>query len=316
MSCRGGDDDAPFLIYTYDAFPAPLVTLIGDSLFAGDETFEVERFADAGGLLNQLLAESASPRADVVIGLDATQLPDILRSDLLEAYRPDAAPAIESSLIVDDAFRVVPFDYGGITLNYDSDVIDDPPSTWEDLLDPRFENSIILMNPAVSSPGRNFLLLSIYHFGIEDYLNFWESLKPNILTVTGTWYEGYGLFTEGEAPIVLSYETSPAYHREYEGSDRYRSIFLDGNAYVQIEVAGIVRGTKKRRSAEKLIDFILSEEFQSEIPLNQFMYPVIGSVPLPASFDSEQSRTLVRLNTSQVDAGIEEWIEAWEMVMR
>ena len=172
------------------------------------------------------------------------------------------------------------------------------------------------MNPAVSSPGRNFLLLSIHRFGIDEYLRFWESFKPNILTITATWYEGYGLFTEGEAPIVLSYETSPAYHREYEGTDKYRSLFLDGNAYIQIEVAGIVTGTKNKKSAEKLIDFIISDEFQSEIPLNQFMYPVISSVELPGSFETSHSRRLVRLNSNQVDAGIEEWIEDWESVMR
>ena len=40
----------------------------------------------------------------------------------------------------------------------------------------------------------------------------WAKLKDRVLTVTPGWSEAYGLFTKGEAPMVLSYTTSPAYH--------------------------------------------------------------------------------------------------------
>jgi ABC-type thiamine transport system substrate-binding protein len=40
----------------------------------------------------------------------------------------------------------------------------------------------------------------------------WEALADNIVTVTPGWSEAYGLFLEGEADMVLSYTTSPAYH--------------------------------------------------------------------------------------------------------
>ena len=313
-----GSASEPLRVYTYDAFPAPLISLVEEH-FARQRNRVVvfERYADAGGILNELLYDDGGPRADIVIGLDSTHLPLILENDLLEAYRPDAAEFIDQSLLIDDSFHVVPFDYGGVTLNYDSSVIEDPPEDWEDLLDPRFEKSIILMNPATSSTGRIFLLWSVLEFGTEDFLDFWAALKPNILTVTSTWYEGYGLYFEGEAPIVLSYETSPAYHREYESTDRYQTIYLDRNAYVQLEVAGIVAGTQLRSDAEALIEFILSREFQSEIPLNQFMYPVRRDIELPASFEApDSSRRLVRLRAEQVDAGIDDWIEAWESVMR
>ena len=40
----------------------------------------------------------------------------------------------------------------------------------------------------------------------------WAGLADNIVTVTPGWSEAYGLFLEGEADMVLSYTTSPAYH--------------------------------------------------------------------------------------------------------
>ena len=125
------------------------------------------------------------------------------------------------------------------------------------------------------------------------------------------------MYTQGEAPIVLSYETSPAYHIEFENTDRYANIFLGGRAYGQMEIAGIVKGTPNRKLAEQFIDYILSVEFQSEIPLNQFMYPVHRDAVVPPSFiTSRGNRTLVGLSPSQVSENIESWLEAWEAEMR
>ncbi len=306
------------VVYTYDAFPQQLSSMITDHLSTSyGTTVEFERFADTGGVYNQLIAELDDPRADVVIGLDTTYLPMIRTARALEPYRPDAVRYVESALVVDREFLAVAFDYGGVTLNYDSEALPEPPLTWEELLDPAFEKSIILMNPATSSPGRNFLLFTVFEFGPDRFLDFWKRLKPNILTVAGTWFEGYGLYIEGEAPIVLSYETSPAYHIEYEGTDRYKQIFLDGRAYAQIEIAGIVRGAAHRKAAERLIDYLLSEEFQTQIPLNQFMFPVRTGITVPEAFEAARSRrTLVRVPEADISGNLRSWIEEWESVMQ
>ncbi len=49
----------------------------------------------------------------------------------------------------------------------------------------------------------------------------WAALAPRIVTVTQGWSEAYGLFLDGEADMVLSYTTSPAYHIAVEDDDRY-----------------------------------------------------------------------------------------------
>jgi thiamine transport system substrate-binding protein len=219
--------------------------------------------------------------------------------------------------LVDREFRAVPFDFGGVVLNYDSALLKDPPQTWEELLDPRFEDSIILMNPATSSPGRNFLLLTVEQFGEDGYLEFWRRLKPNVLTVTGGWSEGYGLYVQGEAPIVLSYDTSPAYHREFESTDRYRTLVLGDSAYAQVEVAGVVRDAANAINARRCMDFIVSPEFQQHIPLSQFMYPIHPDVELPDSFAAvRRAANLVTLDSSSVEEDFDRWAREWEAVMR
>jgi thiamine transport system substrate-binding protein len=306
------------VVYTYDAFPKGLEDLLVahfDEMY--DVTVSVERFQDTGGLYNEVFLTQGEDGADLVIGLDNTYIGKALSEELFQPYRPDSIDTIDPDLIVDDSYRLIPFDYGNVVLNYDSEAISDPPSTWEELTDPRFEESIVLMNPATSSPGRNFLLLTIEQFGEDGYLDYWNRLAPNILTITAGWSEGYGLYTQGEAPIVLSYETSPAYHIAFEDTHRYKNLILDGVGYAQIEVMGIVAGAENATNAQRAIDFVLSSEFQREIAMNQFMYPVREEIELPEAFTAvERPDRTVFIPIDNVDRRFDAWLADWEAVMR
>ena len=306
------------VVYTYDAFPRALRDALTTHFSEQyDVTVDLQRFADTGALFNRLYLERDNPRADVVIGLDATYLSRVYELGLTVPYRPDAADEISADLIVDDQFRVVPFDYGGITLNYDSVALPEPPGSWEELTDERFRSSIVMLNPATSSPGRNFLLLTVAVFGDDGFEQYWRRLRPNVLTVTGGWTDGYGLYVQGEAPMVVSYDTSPAYHIEYEDTDRYRPLILDDEVYLQIEVAGVVNRARNGLNARRAIDFILSREFQELIPLNQFMFPVRDDVELPSAFTAyPRAASRIVLPPDVVAERFEDWLARWEAIMR
>ena len=306
------------VVYTYDSFPRELQTSITDYFKTSHSVdVRIRRFEDTGGLYNALYLEKNSVGADAFIGLDNTFLARIYREDLLHSYRPEGLRVVSDTLIVDPKFRVVPFDFGGVVLNYNRKTLSEPPRTWEELLDPRFKSKIIVLNPATSGPGRNFLLFTIAVFGEEGYLDYWKKLKPNLLTVAAGWSEGYGLYTQGEAPIVLSYDTSPAYHREFEGNDQYDNLIFDDKAYAQVEVAGILKNSRNIENAERLIDFIVSLEFQNRIPLNQIMYPVHPDATLPESFRAvTRAKEFVNLDEERISGSLDKWLRDWEAVMR
>ncbi|MFW5694878.1 MAG: thiamine ABC transporter substrate-binding protein [Alkalispirochaeta sp.] len=306
------------IIYTYDAFPEGLEEVITDH-FEQEYSVSVtmERFQDTGGLFNEVMLTRGEGAADLVIGLDNTYIGRALEADLFQPTDPAEIDAVRDDLILDESNRLVPFDYGNIVLNYDSEALPDPPTTWEELLDPSLRESIVLMNPATSSPGRNFLLLTIDQFGEDGYLDFWRELEPNILTITSGWSDGYGLYTQGEAPIVLSYETSPAFHIAFEDTDRYKNLILDEVGYAQIEVMGVLQDAPNAENAHRAVDFILSSEFQSEIPLNQFMYPVREDVELPESFQQlDRPEETAFIDVTVVDEDYGAWLDEWEAVMR
>ena len=312
------DETDELLIYSYDSLPGSLEDLTVEyfeSEYGVTVTFD--RVGDAGAVYTQAYLERDNPQADVLLGLDSSDVPRAIDDNLLEPYEPDELQVVDEDLILDDTFHAVPYDWGYIVLNVDTEQVDSVPESWDDLLSGEYRDSIIMLNPGTSSPGRNFLLFTIAEFGPDGYLDYWRELEPNILTVTGGWSEGYGLYTEGEAPLVVSYELSPAFHREFEDTDRYEAVLFDGGGYRQVEVAGITRGARNRLNAERFIDFMVDELFQEEIPLSQFMYPIHPDVELPESFgEIERITRPVMLDPRDVADNFEEWFAEWEEVMR
>jgi thiamine transport system substrate-binding protein len=317
ISPGGAQAPAELDVYTYASFPTPLVDNIKSYFQKSKVTVRFKTFSDTGPLFNQLLQEAKAPRADVVIGLDHNYLTKAVKKDLLQAYRPKAASAIKKDLIFDSRFRLTPFDFGYIVFNYDSEKLEKVPKTFRDLLNPCYKGKIIIENPLTSSPGQAFLLTTVALYGEKGYLDYWKSLKRNLLTITPGWDEAYGMYTSGEAPIVLSYGTSPVYHLLYDKTERYKALVLDNAAYAQIEGAGIVKGARHLQNARLLIEYILAPEFQKLIPENQFMYPVRNDLALPPSFRvAAKVDRLLNLPAKKVENQLDRWLSDWEKIIR
>ena len=202
---------------------------------------------------------------------------------MLLPYKPKNADLVAERLRLDADWHLTPFDYGTFAIIWDSEALAVPPRSLEDLTRPEYAKQLILMDPRSSTPGLGFLawIHQIYGDGLADY---WQRLSPSVLVMAPGWSAGYSLFENGEAPLVLSYTTSAAYHAEYGTAGRYQALeFAEGHP-LQIEGVGIVRGTKRLSAARRFLDFVLTSGFQEHIPLNNWMYPVNQEIPLPASF--------------------------------
>ncbi len=306
------------VVYAYDSFASDW----GPGPFAVEEFEKLTSISvtmisagDAGQVLQRSILEKDRPRADVVIGIDNNSLSRAVDADILEAYRSVQLDYIPESLHLDKEYRLLPFDHGFFSIIYDSSVITAPPKSLEDLTDPRYADSLILMDPRTSSPGLGFLFWTIAVYG-DDYLSYWERLKPSILTITDGWDSGYGLFIQGEAPLVLSYTTSPSYHVEYEGTDRYRAAIFDEGHYAQIEGIALVKGSENTEAAKQFIDFILGRSFQEVIPLTNWMYPVRSDAELPESYSyAPVPGTSLQLDSQDIQENSQAWVDRWVEVM-
>lgn len=270
-------------VYTYDSFvpdwgPGPLIETAFEEVCDCDLEFVAA--GDGASLLARLKLEGDRTEADIVLGLDTSLTAAAKETGL---FAPHAGIPDNLTLPVDwndDTF--LPYDWGYFALVYDQTKLTDAPTSFAELLESNA--SIVIQDPRSSTPGLGLLLWVKQVYG-DDAPAFWTSLAPQIVTVTKGWSEAYGMFTEGEADMVLSYTTSPAYHIIAESDDsKVAAEFSDGH-YMQIEVAGKIASTDQSDLADQFLAFMTTEAFQSIIPTSNWMYPAALPVAdLPEGF--------------------------------
>ncbi|MEL3907533.1 MAG: thiamine ABC transporter substrate binding subunit [Treponemataceae bacterium] len=278
-------------VYAYDSFTAEWGP--GPELKRRFEeetgyTLQYVTFDDAPAVLSQAVIEGENCRADVLVGIDNFNFRQAKDSGVLQAYKSKNVSRISpKELIFDSSFLVTPYDYGYFAFMYDIHSKYPAPKTLADLTKKEYARSVVIMDPRTSTPGTGLLMWTYAVYGDgDDFLNFWKKLKPSILTMTPGWTAGYGLFTNGEAPLALSYTTSEAYHRRYDNTDRYRALVFPEGHIKQVECLALTKVAPNKEGGKAFIDFMLSEKAQEVIPENQWMYPVAMDAPLPASFTS------------------------------
>ena len=153
---------------------------------------------DSGTVLNRVILEKANPKADILLGLNNSELEKSFNYKLWIPYRSPLLIQVPTDLLLDKKNRVTPFDYGFISFVYDSQKLKNPPRNFKDLLDPEYKKKIVIENPKTSSPGLSMLHWTIAVFGEDGYLEYWKKLQKNLLSVTNGWSAAYGMFTKGE----------------------------------------------------------------------------------------------------------------------
>lgn len=304
-------------IYTYESFtadwgPGPIVR----------KAFEAEcscsvRFvsvADGVALLNRLKLEGQSTKADIVLGLDTNLTTDAKKTGLFAPHGDLANKMDVPGGWSDDVF--VPYDYGYFAVVYDSGKLKDPPKSMAELVDGNAAEKIAIEDPRTSTPGLGLVLWIRKIYG-DKAADAWAKLKGRVLTVTPGWSEAYGLLTKGEAPMVLSYTTSPAYHMIEEKSDRYKAASFAEGHYMQIEVAGMTKKGAENPLAQKFLDFMTGPKFQDAIPETNWMYPA-GKTdkPLDPAFGKlvKPAKSLI-YPSDEVAANRKAWVDEWLSVM-
>ena len=232
-------------------------------------------------VINKVRLEGERTQCDVVLGITD----DIADKayDLLESYKSPYIDTIDPKLVFDPQNRLIPFDYGTFAFVYDTQADIEIPTCLMDLTKDEYKEKVILIDPRTSSVGAGLLVWTYNALG-DDWIQWWKTMSKNALTTTSGWSSGYGLFTEGEAPLVISYTTSPVYHVMWEDTTRYQALLFSDGHEATIEAAGIIKGTKHREEAQAFIDFLLTAA-QVDLANANSMYPVNGSIELPAAYD-------------------------------
>jgi thiamine transport system substrate-binding protein len=281
---------------------------------------------DTGAALNKAILTKDAPLADVFYGVDNTFLSRALEAEIFEPYQSPALANIPAAFQLDPKNRMIPVDYGDVCINYDKAYFDENalsvPASLEDFLKPEYSGLLVVENPATSSPGLAFLLATVAHFGDPGYLDFWADLRDNGLVVVNDWETAYytsfsASSGQGPQPMVVSYGSSPpaeVIFAETALDDApTASIIGPDTCFRQIEFVGILKGTEQRALAEKFVDFMLSQQFQEDLPMQMFVFPVNPDAALPDEFVqyAQIPDQPAELDPADIAANRESWIQAW-----
>jgi thiamine transport system substrate-binding protein len=316
-------------VLTHDSFAASKV-VINAFETANNAKVVFIQSGDAGAVLNQAILTKDAPIADILFGVDNTFLSRALDADLFEAYQSPVLKDISGQFKLDSSNRALPVDYGDVCINYDKSYFSKNnlpvPQTFEDLAKLEYKNLLVMENPATSSPGLAFLLATRIHFG-DGYLDYWKSLKENGVVVVDGWETAYytnfsASSGKGSQPMVVSYASSPAAEVFFASSplteSPIASIDTSGMCFRQIEFVGILKNTPNQALARKFVDFMLSQKFQEDMPLNMFVYPTNKSAKLPDVFVkyAQVAENPATLSYAEISASRDAWIEAWTAAMK
>ncbi len=313
-----GADKPVLTIYTYDAFAADWGP--GPKIKAEFEktcgcVVDMVATDSSIGSLRKIQLEQKNPKADVILGLD-TNLADIAReTGLFVDHGADTANLVLPVAWSDAQF--LPFDYGYFAFVYNSEKLPVPPKSFKELAATPDNFKIIIQDPRSATPGLGLLLWIKQAYG-DHAADIWRGLAPKILTVTKGWSEAYNLFLKGEADMVLSYTTSPAYHVIAENDTRYRAAPFDEGHYMQIETGAVVKSSKQQDLARRFMAFMISDEVQALIPETNWMLPVIklpGDLP-PAFKELHDPEKSLLKSGAEVAASRKKWIAEWQAALR
>ncbi|MBR5645065.1 MAG: thiamine ABC transporter substrate-binding protein [Treponema sp.] len=287
--CKGKDNRAEkVIVYTYNSFSGewgagPEIA----RLFKEKTGLEIEYAdcGDGGQILSKAILEKDDPYADVLIGLDNSIYEKAIESKILLKWKPqmNLKEGLIGQLNVNNDIYIIPYDYSPFAFMFDTNSGLPAPENFEDLTKDIYRKKIILMDYRTSTPGLGFKnwVEKVYGDKAGDYM---KRLEPNVLTTAPSWSVGYGMFTEGEAPLVISYTTSEPYHIEYDETDRYKALEFEEGHLMQVEGAAVLAKAKNKEGAKKLVEFLVSDEAQKLIAQTQWMFPSNKNIELPASY--------------------------------
>lgn len=331
---RTMDNTVRILTYDIAAFSQEML-----DEFTTQTGYEVEliRSDDAGGILELLMQTKQAPQADLAIGLDNTYLQTALQFCLLQPNDASINEIDETVLDVYQGTYATPFDQGDICLNVDENGLDGenrtmPESLWE-LTEPQWNGKTVFPSPLTSSPGRAFMVATVDYFEHDDdetssAFDWWKAMAANGAQFTSGWTEayemhysgGYGEWTEGhlgDALLTVSYCHSPGVEAYYSGNWTHStSIVLERSSFHQIEYAGLINGATQIEGATAFIEYLLSDEVNRNMPVNNLMNSVLNNATFPAQegyeWHTDTPLKNAEISMERIANEMEDWLNQWQ----
>lgn len=309
-------------LVTHDSFAVSDGILAAFTAASGIKVV-VAKGKDAGVMVNEAVLTKGKPTGDVLWGVDNTLLSRAVNEKIFVPYTsPLLAKLDPAAVALVPGHEATPVDRGDVCINTDIAYFAAKnlpvPTSLDDLADPKYKDMLVTPSAATSSPGLAFLLATVATYGPDKYLDYWKKLRANGVKIVDGWTTAYtvdfsGSSGKGARPIVVSYGSSPPAEVTDPAAATAPTAVMASSCFRQVEFVGILAGTKHPLAAQKLIDFLLSEKFQADMPGQMYVFPARDDVRVPDSWSkfAVLPAKPLTLTPADIAAHRDGWIKQW-----
>lgn len=259
----------------------------------------------ANAMFNRLRLEGNQTRVDMVIGLNNYMLDAAEKTGLFAKHHLKGLPELFKNE------RFMPYGYTPYAFIYNSEKVKNLPKTVAELFS-RQDLKIIYQDPRTSSAGQGMIAWANHLFKGEDLTQKWQQLAKHTVTITKGWSEAYGAFLNGEADLVLSYETSPLYHLINDKTNKYQAVPLTDEKVTQVEFAARLNN-RPNACADAFLPFLLTQDAQKILAETNIMLPMMKKTGATLFDDLkmkiDQQKVAMPKPSQEEMKG---WIEHWQ----
>jgi iron(III) transport system substrate-binding protein len=279
---------------------------------------DVEWVRDSTGVITaRLLAEKASPKADLVFGLAASSLLLFKKEGMLENYQPAGADKLKAAFRSADGswtgmdaflgvacYNTVEGQKAGVT----------PPKSYKDLLDPKYKDKLVMPHPASSGTGYLMVAAWVQTMGEAEAWKFMDGLHENMAVYTHSGSAPCVQAAKGERTVGLGFDMRGA--REKSNGAPIDIIIPAEGAGWDMEATSIMKGTKNLAIAKKVADWgatkTANELYNKYYAL--VAHPEVKNLPANYPADGEAKMAKVDLEKMANDREkiLAEWTKRYE----
>ena len=263
-----------------------------------------------GELISRIIAESANPQADILWGGVVESYIPI--EEYLASYESPQIPNLQEGTWDEDNFKWYPFDLEPMVMIYNTEMVEEAPTAWADLLREEFKGTIASADPVQSSSAFGVIQSIIAAYGQENGggYEFLEKLVPQLdgklTSGSSAVYKGV---SDGEYAIGLTYEEAAL--KYIAAGATIDVVYPSEGTGILISPVAMVKGAPNEENAKLFIDYVLSEEAQSQLAaVNRRSSRT--DIALPDNFVPTAEIPKANYSTEWVVEHTEEFNEVWE----
>lgn len=300
----------------YSALDEDHVVELMDAFKALHPDIKVDVIVDSGGpTIARLLAEKENPRADILFGAPVSGLLVLNEAGVIAPYKPAGFDQIKPAF--KDTENPEPLWVGmdawasAVCFNTAEGKASgiDQPTSWADLIDPKFKGKIVATNPNASGTGFLTIAGLLNIFGEEEGWKYLDSLHENIAQYVSSGGRPCRMAAAGEALAGISY-AFPGVSAKNEGAP-VEVILPSEGLGSEIEAVSLIAGGPNPEQAKLLADFAAG---QQAAEITSKYYVVVAREGVTAEIENyppNEEELMVDLDFNWLAANKERILTEW-----